>query len=163
LRLARSVSVCLALLLIGCAEQNPKIGNGDRIPAFTLPRLEGDPLSVPSDVNGSILAIRFWADWCHFCESDMAGMETVFRDYRKQGLRVLAVNVGQPRKTVQRFVDRLGLTYEILLDQNGAVSRSYGVIGLPATFLVDRQGRIVTRILGESKPEVLEGLVQGLL
>ena len=133
------------------------------MPAFTLPRLGGGTFTVPSDVDGDVLALRFWADWCHYCESDMAGMETVFRKYRQEGLRVLAINVGQPRETARQFVDRLGLTYDILLDPNGTVSRSYGVVGLPATFLVDRQGRLVTRILGESNAEVLERVVLELL
>jgi peroxiredoxin len=93
----------------------------------------------------------------------MAGMETVYRKYRAQGLRVCGVNVGQDTETVRRFVERLGLTYDILLDRSGAVTHDYGVIGLPATFFIDREGRLANRILGESKPEVVERIVRELL
>jgi peroxiredoxin len=157
------LGVGLALLLTACLEATSPLERGDPIPGFTLSRLQGGSVSIPGDLAGQVLALRFWADWCHYCESDMAGMERVFRKYRDQGLRVLAINVGQPRETARKFVDRLGLTYDILLDPNGTVSRIYGVVGLPATFLIDRQGRLVTRILGESKAEVLEQVVQELL
>ena len=155
--------VCTLLLLSGCLQETPQLSNGSPIPGFELPGLEGDTLTVPSDLKGQIAAIRFWADWCPFCESDMAGMERVFRKYRDQGMRVCAINVGQDPQTVQRFVDRLGITYDVVLDRAGTVTRDYGVIGLPATFFIDRQGRLATRILGESKPEVVEEIVRGLL
>jgi peroxiredoxin len=161
--LVLAIVTSLSLALSGCLDETPKLDAGEPAPGFELPRLTGDALSYPSDLAGHIVAIRFWADWCPFCENDMAGMEAVFRTYRENGLRVLAVNVGQDRETAQRFVDRLGITYDVLLDRDGSVTRRYGVIGLPATFFVDRQGRLATRILGESKPEVVEQIVRDLL
>ncbi len=73
------------------------------------------------------------------------------------------MNVRQDPDTAERFVRRLGISYETLLDSDGAAARSYGVIGLPTTFFVDREGRLRTKVLGESTPEVFERIVKELL
>jgi peroxiredoxin len=93
----------------------------------------------------------------------MRSIEPVYRRYKDQGLRLLAINVRQDPETAAAFVAPLGITYEVLLDTDGAVARAYGVSGLPTTFFLDRQGRLAARVLGESTPEVFEQVVKGLL
>jgi peroxiredoxin len=159
---------CLALglfliLLTGCGDAPPPPRNGEPAPGFELPRLDGAPFAFPAEIRGQVTAVRFWADWCPFCESEMRDIEPVYRAYRDRGLTVLAVNVRQDRETAARFVEGLGVSYEVLLDEQGDVARAYGVIGLPTTFFVDREGRLATRILGESTPEVFERIVGELL
>lgn len=151
------------LLSIGCSEEKSRLVNGQPAPAFTLERLEKGSLGFPRNLNGKVTAIRFWADWCPFCESEMQAMEPVYQIYRDQGLVILAINVRQDRKTAQDFVSKLDISYEVLLDTDGAVARKYGVIGLPTTFMIDRNGNLYNRILGESTPEVFEKIVRELL
>ena len=151
------------LLSIGCSEEKPRLVNGQPAPAFTLERLETGSLGFPGNLDGKVTAIRFWADWCPFCESEMQAMEPVYQIYRDQGLVILAINVRQDRKTAQDFVSKLNISYEVLLDKDGAVARKYGVIGLPTTFMIDRNGNLYNRILGESTPEVFEKIVRELL
>jgi peroxiredoxin len=76
---------------------------------------------------------------------------------------ILAVNVRQERATAQRFIDKLEISYDTLLDVDGGVARAYRVSGLPTTFIIDREGRLQTRIIGESTPELFEQLVRNLL
>mgnify|MGYP001544287300 CR=1 FL=1 len=156
-------SLTLVLTLAGCGEAPSQLEKGQEAPAFTLHRLEEGTLSFPADLRGQVVALRFWADWCPFCESEMRDIEPVYAEYRQRGLRVLAINVRQDRDTAVRFTGRLGISYAVLLDRDGSVARDYGVIGLPTTFFVDREGKIATRILGESTPEVFERIVTGLL
>jgi peroxiredoxin len=164
MNISRILATLLAsVLLTACGEQAPQLEKGQAAPGFTLAALNGSPLSLPRDLQGKIVAVRFWADWCPFCESEMQAIEPVYRQYQDQGLRILAVNVRQDRATAQAFIDKLDISYEVLLDEHGEVARQYGVIGLPTTFFVDRQGRLGTRILGESTPEVFEGIVKELL
>lgn len=149
--------------LAGCGEDAPQLQNGAPVPAFALPRLDGPALAFPTDLRGQVVAVRFWADWCPFCESEMKDIEPVYRAYRDRGLAVLAVNVRQDAETAARFIERLGVSYVVLLDQDGSVARRFGVIGLPSTFFIDREGRLATRVLGESTPEVFASIVDGLL
>ena len=163
-RLRCAFAALLALLLTsGCGEPTPQLQAGAPPPAFQLPRLGQDALAFPAQTAGQIVAIRFWADWCPFCESEMTQLEPVYRKYRDRGLRILAVNVRQDPDTARRFVSKLGISYETLLDSDGRVARTYGVLGLPTTFFVDRAGRLKGKVIGESTPEVFERIVREML
>lgn len=151
------------LLLTACGDPAPRLQAGDPAPPFTLPGLDGESLAVPVDFAGQVVALRFWADWCPFCATEMRDLEPLYRAYRERGLRVLAINVRQDRETAAHFAGRLGLSYPVLLDAEGAVARAYGVSGLPTTLFLDRQGRVATRILGESTPELFRRLLEELL
>ena len=154
--------LALSLLLAACGEPAPQLQNGQPAPPFTLPDLAGEPLG-PAELRGRVVAVRFWADWCPFCEGEMRLLEPVYRKYREQGLTILAVNVRQDRETVERFIAKLGISYDTLLDEGGEVARAYGVAALPTTFFVDGRGVLRSRILGESTPEIFEQAVTGLL
>jgi len=159
-------AVCtLAVLLVatGCGESTPQLQTGAPPPEFRLATVAGGEVAFPAQTAGEIVAIRFWADWCPFCESEMTQLEPVYRKYGQQGLRILAVNVRQDPDTARRFVARLGISYETLLDSDGRVARTYGVLGLPTTFFVDRDGRLKGKVVGESTPDVFERIVREML
>ena len=156
---------CLLLLtlLAACGQELPAIKNGAPAPAFTLERLDGVSVRFPEQYQGQVVALRFWADWCPYCHSEMQALEPVYRQYRDQGLVILAVNVLQPPETVQKFVKEISISYETLLDRQGEVMRLYQVMGLPVTYLIDRQGIVRARIIGESTPEVFTQAISALL
>lgn len=160
---SRVCLVALLWVLAACDTERHQPANGEPAPAFSLMHLNGTAVHVPSDLRGQVTAIRFWADWCPYCKDEMKDIEPVYRKYRKRGLRVLAVNVMQPAETARAFVDKLGVSYEVLLDINGDVTRRYGVLGLPTTFFIDQDGVIRAKIHGESTAEVFERTVTELL
>jgi cytochrome c biogenesis protein CcmG/thiol:disulfide interchange protein DsbE len=149
----------LALQLSACGEEQKQPVNGEPAPTFTLERLEGGTTQFPADYKGRVVAIRFWADWCPFCEGEMRLLEPVYQKYREQGLTILALNVRQDRDTAERFIKELNISYDTLLDIEGEVARSYGVSGLPTTFFVDGNGILQRRIIGESTPETFEQII----
>lgn len=153
----------IAALVSGCGDTTPPLTKGEPTPPFALITLSHRTITLPTDLRGQVVAIRFWADWCPFCKGEMRALEPVYLAHRDQGLRLLAINVRQDRETAAAFVAPLGITYEVLLDEDGAVARAYGVTGLPTTFILDREGRLAARILGESTPEVFEQVIKGLL
>jgi peroxiredoxin len=150
-------------LLAGCEGVPPAVRNGDPAPVFELQPLGGAQVRFPDDYRGQVVAIRFWADWCPYCRDEMVDIEPVYRKYRDQGLRVLAINVRQSDAVAAAFVQQLGISYAVLLDLEGSVARAYGVLGLPTTFFIDRQGTLRARILGESTAEAFDGIVAELL
>lgn len=156
---------CLLLLALiaACGSELPAIKNGTPAPAFTLERLDGASVRFPEQYQGQVVVLRFWADWCPYCYSEMQALEPVYRQHRDQGLVILAINVMQPPETVQKFVEKLGVSYETLLDRQGEVMRRYQVMGLPMTYLIDRKGIIRARIIGESTPEVFAQAISSLL
>jgi peroxiredoxin len=154
---ARVTALLISLLmLVACGDAPQHLKNGDPAPGFVLEKLQGDQSRFPEQFKGQVVALRFWADWCPFCESEMRQLEPVYRKYRDKGLTILAVNVRQDRETAAAFVGKLNISYDTLLDFEGEVARSYGVNGLPTTFIIDAEGVLRSRILGESTPEVFE-------
>ncbi len=155
--------VLLWALLAGCDQELPALRIGVPAPAFTLDRLDGGNARFPDQYRGQVVAIRFWADWCPFCRTEMTALEPVYRQYRDRGLVILAVNVLQPPETVRPFVDQLGISYDVLLDRQGEVTRRSQVMALPVTYLVDRRGVVRTQFVGESTPEAFAKEIAGLL
>lgn len=153
----------LASLATGCEDPLSSMPIGVPAKAFVLNHLDGHAVRFPEDYRDQVVAIRFWADWCPYCKNEMAALEPVYRQYQDQGLFILAVNVMQSPATARAFTERLGISYDVLLDSQGDVMRRYGVMGLPMTFIVDRQGIVRARIIGEATAEIFAQAVRPLL
>ncbi len=151
--------LCLALvvLLAACAgEPPPKVSRGDTPPAFETVRLDGAPARFPADLAGKAVVIRFWADWCKYCEGEMKDIESSYRRHQAAGIEVLAINAGQDRATAAAFVGKLGISYPTLLDEDAAIARRYGVVGLPTTYFIGRDGRVAAKQVGEMTAAAFE-------
>lgn len=156
----------LTALLASCGGSDgpaAKLNTGDLAPTFQTARLDGMPAHFPAAWAGKPLVIRFWADWCKFCEAEMKAIEAVYQRHKAEGLDVLAVNAGQDRKAVEAFVRKIGVTYPILLDEKAAIARQYGVVGLPTTFFVDARGVVRAKLIGEADEATFEKHAVGIL
>jgi len=139
----------LALLAYGFTREPRYIESpmlGRPAPAFELALFDGGRFRLDA-ARGKVVFVNFWASWCVPCREEMPSMERLYQKYRAKGLAMLAVNYRESRKEAQAFVEELKLTFPVLLD-DGTVSTLYGVFGLPATYLVDRQGRGAARVMG---------------
>jgi peroxiredoxin len=117
-------------------------------PDFTLSDLEGN-LRRLSDFRGKVVLLNFWATWCPPCRAEMPSMEVLYQAYNNQGLEILAVASDvQGAAIVQPFMDGYHLSFPALLDTTGRVSGMYGVRSIPISYVLDRQGRIVSREIG---------------
>lgn len=124
---------------------------GSLAPGFSLPSLSGAGLSL-AQVRGSATIINFWATWCPPCRREMEALQSLYAADPGR-LRVLGLNQGESFEVARQWVDELGLTYDILLDQRGTVSRRYQIRGLPTTFLLD-EALIIRRVyFGEVSQE----------
>ncbi|MEW6293873.1 MAG: TlpA disulfide reductase family protein [Pseudomonadota bacterium] len=135
---------------------------GNPAPAFKTTQLDGAAVDFPATYAGTPLVLRFWADWCKFCEPEMKLIDAV-RLRHGERFAVLAVNAGQDKATVASFMNRLGVGYPAALDESSKIAKSYGVVGLPTTFLIDGQGVVRGKIVGETDAAMLERHVQTLL
>ena len=151
------------LTLTACGEKTPTLKNGQPAPAFSLMDLQGKKVTFPDDFKGKVVAVRFWADWCPFCKTEMKDLEPAYQKLKEKGLVMLAVNVRQDRETAARFIKKLGVSYNVLLDTEGEVAKRYGVLGLPTTFFIDRHGILSSRIIGESTPDDFTAIINELL
>ena len=107
--------------------------------------------------KGNVVLLYFWATWCGPCRAGMIALESLYNLYKDRGLEILAVNISENEAQVQTFALNNQITFPILLDSDGRVSRTYGVRAIPTIFLVDREGRIMLRKVGSpdwNSPEI---------
>ncbi|CAN5903514.1 hypothetical protein BH24GEM1_BH24GEM1_06170 [soil metagenome] len=101
------------------------------------------------DYRGSVTLVNIWATWCLPCREEMPSMQTLYDSLSTRGFRIAAISIdeGSP-EDVTAFARNLGLTFDILHDRSGTVQRLYQTTGVPESFLLDRRGRLVKRVIG---------------
>jgi cytochrome c biogenesis protein CcmG/thiol:disulfide interchange protein DsbE len=114
---------------------------------FELLDVAGRPVRL-HDLRNRVVLINFWATWCAPCREEMPALETLARELGPRGLTVVGVNFKESRGQVEAFMKEHGLSFPMLLDEDGRASASYQVFALPATFLVDRRGMLAGTVLG---------------
>jgi peroxiredoxin len=131
---------------------------------FTLQSLDGESVTL-SDLEGKVILINFWATWCHPCIIEMPSMEKIYRKYKDRGFTILAIDIMEKPETVRKFVKEKNLTFPILLDTKGDVKGKYRVSGIPNSYLVNKNGKLVGRFIGprEWDNEHAEALLEELL
>ena len=151
--------------LVACDSGAPavQLNSGQPAPIFRTVTLNGAPVDFPAALAGKPVVIRFWADWCKYCEGEMKAIESVYRRHRDRGLEVLAINAGQDKPAVAAFMQKIGVSYPALLDEQSKIARSFGVVGLPTTYFVDARGIVRGKIVGEADEATFESQVVELL
>lgn len=116
---------------------------------FVLEDAEGNSHRL-SDYRGKVVALNFWATWCPPCLREMPSMQRLKNQVDDSDFVILAVNVGEDEETVFRFIFAFDdpIDFPLLLDQEGKVTEQWPVVGLPTSFILDKQGRIVLRAVG---------------
>lgn len=116
---------------------------------FILPDTDGRRVQL-SNFRGKVVVLNFWATWCPPCREEMPSMQTLWESLKGQDFELLAVNVGEDEDLVFAFRHELSttLTIPILLDENSEVAQRYPIRGLPTTYIIDKQGRIVYQAIG---------------
>ena len=110
-------------------------------PDFTLRSLEGANLRL-AEQRGRVVLVNFWATWCGPCKQEMPHLNRLYDKYRSAGFVLLGVNVDDDSRQAAGTVSKLGVHFPVLFDVDKAVSRLYDLQSMPATVLIDRDGRV---------------------
>jgi len=130
-----------------CLESAPQIGK--LAPTFELSDVNGNKVSL-SDYKGMVVLIHFWATWCGPCKAEMSSLNNLFLAYKNDGLMVLAISVDPSEKPVRSFLKDKSIALPVLMDtEQDVYFDQYGVLGLPTSFLINRDGIIKELIRGE--------------
>ena len=121
---------------------------GSDAPDFTLVDTNGEKYTL-SDYRGQGVFLNFWGTYCPPCEKEMPAMDRQFQVYKDQGVQTIAVNIAQTNLEVQSFVDKYQLSFPVPIDKTKDVRDAYNITNLPATVLVDPDGKVVKIITGE--------------
>ncbi len=144
--------LCLLISSHTLAEKNDKESpEAQAAPHIPLPLLENGAAGRTSGINdhkGKIIYLDFWASWCGPCRQSFPFLQNLRDQYHDQGFEIVAVNVDVELKDALSFLQNYPVDYPILLDPEGIMATTYGVQGLPTSFIIDRDGNVVYAHLG---------------
>ena len=135
---------------------------GQRAPDLRLPLAGGGEVSL-AQYRGQVVLVNLWATWCGPCRAEMPAMERTYQKHAPHGFAVLAVDVQERDPEVLAFLREVGVTFPSAMDTTGEVSRTWRAIGLPTSFLIDRQGIIRDVRVGPFTDDMLEERLNRLL
>ncbi|MGH7538617.1 MAG: TlpA disulfide reductase family protein [Gemmatimonadales bacterium] len=125
------------------------IGVGSRAPEFAAVDLRTGRPSGLADYRGRVVLLNIWATWCLPCRVEMPAMERLAHRLADTDFRIVAVSVDEADSTVvNAFAQELGLSFDILHDRTGSIQRFYQTTGVPESFVINREGSIVKKVIG---------------
>jgi len=156
-----------ATALVKYGSEREPVAVGARAPDFRVIDLaSGDTVSLRERYKGQVTLVNIWATWCEPCKVEMPSMQRLYDSFGSRGFKIAAVSVDEGDPTdVRNFGQSLGLTFDLLQDRSTAIQQAYQTTGVPESFLLDRNGTIMKRVIGAhdwSSP-VNRGLVERLL
>ena len=130
---------------------------GRPAPNFEFPGLDGEVVSL-TDYRGKVVLVNIWATWCRPCVDEMPSMQKLYQEFQDDEFEILAVSIDTlGPKAVAAFMQKYRLTFPVLLDPQGTIKEAYGATGIPESFIIDRRGLLVKKVIGAaewSSPEV---------
>lgn len=136
---------------------------GNKAPGFDLPGATGTV--TLSKTAGYVVYVDFWASWCGPCRQSFSWMNEIQEKYRSQGLQIIGVNLDAKNEDAKKFLIQTPAKFTIAFDSKGEVPKIYGVKGMPTSFLIGRDGKVIFQHLGfkEADRESLEKEIKAAL
>ena len=154
MRVVRTLFV--AIIVTACAEQAPQIPGsiGTPAPAYGALSMQGDSLDLER-MKGSVVLLNVWATWCIPCRREVPELQALHQEFEAKGLKVWGVSIdgGDADADVAAFAKDFHVTYPILRDPGERVLSVFRIQGVPASYLIDRQGVVRWRTLGPFKAD----------
>ncbi len=144
----------------------PAVAVGDEAPEFDLPSEAGPAVDLQS-FRGRFVVLNFWATWCPPCVEEMPSLNRFHEQFSSRGVAVIGVSVDRDAGAYRQFLDKAGVKFLNLRDPDRKVSRRYGTYKYPETYFIDRQGKVVQKIIGKADwtdprmTEYVEQLLRG--
>ena len=131
-------------------------------PNFQLELLSDGAITL-SEQRNKVVVINFWSSTCPPCRTEARDLETAWQAYRDRDVLFIGANIQDSHEPARRFLDEFGVTYPNGLDEGGRISIDYGVVGIPVTFVVDGEGTVARRWVGEIDIDRLTTWIDELL
>ena len=150
----RFVVAGLLAVVSACATEGKgaasgRVAIGSPAPAYRAVSLSGDSVSIEQQ-RGKVLLINVWATWCHPCRTEIPELRAIHDKYKSRGLELVGVSVDSDGadEGIREFIDEFKMSYAIWRDPDERVSSQFLIVGVPATFLIDRDGILRWRKTG---------------
>jgi peroxiredoxin len=157
-------SLMAVALLAAAGAARAKAASNAPAPDFTLRQIDGPNLRL-GEQRGRVVMVNFWATWCGPCRVELPHLARLHDKYRGSGFLLLGVNIDEDSNAAKALASKMGLTFPVLLDSKKEVVGSYDLNAMPATVLIDRDGRVrhLHRGYKDGVEQVYEQQVRALL
>jgi peroxiredoxin len=154
--IALAAAVVLAIAVVGALS----VSSRNAAPDVTFTTLTGEKISSKS-LQGKVVMVNFWATSCTTCVAEMPHMVQTYNQFKGQGLEFVAVAMSyDPPNYVANYAQTRSLPFKVALDTSGALALAFGDVKMtPTTYLIDKQGKIIKRYLGEPDWDALHKLL----
>jgi cytochrome c biogenesis protein CcmG/thiol:disulfide interchange protein DsbE len=152
----------LAAMLVARGLGSSPTTVGSEAPDFALTDLAGEPVSL-ADLRGRPVIVNFWASWCVACLEEFPLLLEAHQRHADDGLAVVGIVYLDRSQAAREFMERQGATWTAATDPDGRVAEAYGILAPPETFLIDREGTITARALGQFTAAWLEEKVAAIM
>lgn len=157
-KIIRLLPIIVLVALMGCAKEAKPPVVGNPAPDFTLNTLGGEVVKL-SELKGQVVLVNFWATWCPPCREEIPSMMRLGAAMAGKPFRMLCISIDDGGKVaVEEFFRKSGFSLPALLDSDKRASRLYGITGVPETFVIDKRGVILKKVVGAVEwdtPEVV--------
>ena len=127
---------------------------GTKFPDFEVKDLADKPLSI-ANYKGKVVLLDFWATWCPPCRAELPNVIKTYEAHHKDGFEIIGISLDQDREKLTAFIKEKNMTWPQYFDGKGSQNKlavKYGVLGIPATYLLDGQGNIIGKELKRRRP-----------
>ena len=137
-----------------------RVAVGDRAPDFNVTGDDGQGVRL-TDFRGKVILLNFWATWCPPCVEEMPSLNLAHERLNERGLVVLGISVDESREEYEAFLERMNIGFPTVRDPERQVSTLFGTAKYPETYLIDREGVVIRKYIGEvnwTQPEIFNYL-----
>jgi len=154
------IAVLIANSLPGGAQNERKSPTlGEAAPLFSATTLDGKKLDLQK-LRGKLVLVDFWATWCPPCRAEIPHLREVYEKYRKQGFEIVSISVNDPEAQLKQFLKTQPMNWIHIRDHEGKLAEKYGVVSIPAPFLIDHTGKLVAMNLDLRGPRLMQQIAQ---
>ena len=144
----QKLAACAFIALAGLYTSTPALAldMGSQAPDFELPGTQGSVML--SKTQGKVIYLDFWASWCGPCRESFPWMNAMQAKYKDQGLQVIAINLDANNEDAKKFLAQHSAQFTVLFDPKATMPRQYGVKGMPTSFLIGKDGKVLVQHKG---------------
>ncbi len=124
------------------------VNQGDKATGFSVKTDQGKDISL-SQFPGKVLVLNFWASWCKPCVDEMPSLNEFAKRMEKEGVTVLGISVDHDEARYRKFLKDANIAFQTYRDEKADIAASYGTYKYPETYIIDKQGKVVEKIIGE--------------
>jgi peroxiredoxin len=147
------------------ADRSPRkidLGSGKTAQDFEIELIDGRVVNL-SNYRGKVVVLNFWGTWCPPCRAEMPALQRIWEEYKEKEVIFLGIAIYDESEEVKEFSETYGITYPLGVDLLGQLTVAYRVTNFPTTFLIDRDGNEVRRIVNPVNEGLLKIFLRGML